>query len=664
MEDAELRRTEMVERQIASRGIRDERLLAAMKSVPRDAFLPPWLEEFAYDDTPLSIGEGQTISQPYIVAAMIAAAHPRPNDRVLEIGTGSGYAAAILAKLAREVDTVERHEVLATLARERLHALGFRNVRVHLSDGTLGWRAGAPYDVIIVSAGGPLIPPELVRQLAVGGRMVIPVGDDIERQRLVLVRQKDPGRFVEEALEEVRFVPLVGEAGWEGPGVVAAAPQTRHRDRSLVADLVRERCEPFNDVDAAPMDAMLDRIGKARVVLLGECTHGTSEFYRMRARITKELIQHQGFTIVAIEGDWPDAATLDRRIRGVSDGLPGGEVPFSRFPTWMWRNVEFGEFADWMRAWNAQVHDPSQQVRFHGLDLYSLHTSIAEVLRYLDDVDAESAGVARARYGCLTPWARDPAQYGRMALTNKYRSCEEHVAKALSDLLERRLQYESQNNERYFDAAQNARLVKDAERYYRAMYYGAAESWNLRDRHMFDTLLNLLDHYGSDARAVVWAHNSHVGNASATDMGRRGEINIGELCRKRLGSRAYLVGFGTDHGTVAAADDWDEPMQIKSVRGAHPDSYERVFHESEVPAFCLPLGAAGDRDILEELHVPRLERAIGVIYRPDTERQSHYFDAVLPEQFDEYVWIDETTAVRATAVRVQRGEDELFPFGV
>jgi erythromycin esterase-like protein len=310
------------------------------------------------------------------------------------------------------------------------------------------------------------------------------------------------------------------------------------------------------------------------------------------------------------------------------------------------------------------VRDPSRRVRFHGLDLYSLHTSIAEVLRYLDEVDPDAAGIARARYGCLTPWSRDPAMYGRMALTNRYRSCEEHVAQMLSDVLSRRMDYAAHDGERYIDAAQNARLVQNAERYYRAMYYGAAESWNLRDRHMFETLEMLLEAHGPEARAVVWEHNSHVGNAAATDMGRRGEINVGELCRKRFGARAYLVGFGTDHGTVAAADNWDEPAQIMRVRPAHRDSYEHLFHESEVPAFFLPLGVGSDRDVKDALMASRLERAIGVIYRPDTELQSHYFEAVLPEQFDEYIWFDETRAVEAMAERAVMGGEETFPFGV
>jgi protein-L-isoaspartate(D-aspartate) O-methyltransferase len=249
-----------------------------------------------------------------------------------------------------------------------------------------------------------------------------------------------------------------------------------------------------------------------------------------------------------------------------------------------------------------------------------------------------------------------------VALSASYRTCEEHVTRMLGDVLSRRLDYAARDGERFMDAAQNARLVVNAERYYRAMYYGAAESWNLRDRHMFETLEMLLDTQGPDARAVVWEHNSHVGNAAATEMGARGELNVGQLCRERFEDAAFLVGFGTDHGTVAAAHDWDEPMQVMRVRPAHAESYERLFHDSARPAFLLPLAAAAREDVREELREPRLERAIGVIYRPDTELQSHYFQAILPAQFDEYIWFDETEAVHALPTGESARVEETHPF--
>jgi erythromycin esterase-like protein len=430
--------------------------------------------------------------------------------------------------------------------------------------------------------------------------------------------------------------------------------------------LVREVAEPIQDLDAAAIDGLIDRIGDARVVLLGEATHGTSEFYRMRALITQELVKRLGFDFVAVEADWPDAARIDSYVIGDPPRTGVRFTPFSRFPTWMWRNREVDEFVAWLRSWNLEQRDPADRSGFHGLDLYSMFTSIAVVLAYLDDVDPEAARLARSRYGALTPWQKDPAAYGLAVLQGRYEASEEAVVAMLKEMLERRLDYALEDGERFFDAAQNARVVADAERYYRAMYYGPAASWNLRDRHMFDTLQSLLSFYGPESRGVVWEHNSHVGNALATEMSLRGELNVGQLCGTQFGDGVYIVGFGTDHGTVAAASDWDEPMERMRVRPARPDSYERLFHDSGVPAFLLHLKEPKRTSVREELLAPRLERAIGVVYRPETELQSHYFQAVLPDQFDEIIWFDETSAVQPLAAATQEGVDlpETYPFGL
>jgi protein-L-isoaspartate(D-aspartate) O-methyltransferase len=663
MDDRIDERRRMVERQLASRGIRDERLLAAMRAVAREAFIAGELAEFAYEDAPLPIAAGQTISQPYIVAMMTAALEIEPHHRVLEVGTGSGYAAAILSQLAAEVYTIERHEELAVAAERRLRALGYANVHVRHGDGTLGWAEHAPYDAIVIAAGGPEIPPPLLAQLAVGGRLVIPIGPTPRDQELVRVRRTGDETYTREELGGVRFVPLIGAEGWQEPGAVTVARPPSPSRPAILATLVREAAEPLADIERDALDAILDRIGDARVVLLGEATHGTSEFYRMRARLTRELILHRGFTVVAVEADWPDAARIDHHVRhGAGPPAPG--TGFTRFPTWMWRNREVAEFVEWLRAHNGAVEALERRVSFHGLDLYSLYTSIDTVLRYLDDVDPDAARVARVRYGCLTPWQGDPAAYGRAVMTRGYRDCEAQVVAMLRDLLDQRLAYQHRDGERFLDALQNARVVANAERYYRAMYYGSRDSWNLRDQHMFETLQVVLAFRGPETKAVVWEHNSHVGNAAATEMGVRGELNVGQLARTTFGDAAYLVGFGTDHGTVAAATDWDGPMEVKQVRPAHPDSYERLCHDAAVGAFLLPLRHPRRRDVREELTSPRLERAIGVVYRPETELASHYFQAVLPVQFDEYVWFDETRAVTPLGHVEARGAPETYPFGL
>ena len=656
-------REAMVESHIRARGVRDERVLAAMAQVPREALIPPAIAEFAYRDSPLPIAAGQTISQPYIVAHMTEALELQPTDRVLEIGTGSGYAAAVLAEVAAEVYTVERHAELADTAREKLKGLGYRNIVVRCADGSLGWPEHAPFQGIVVAAGGPDLPLALLDQLALGGRLVMPVGPS-RLQELVRVTRRGRDEFVREDLGAVQFVPLIGKGGWaEDPEQPATRARGTIPPRSpaplrpahpssragTVSRLIAECAEPVDRIDDAPLGSLLERIGDARVVLLGEATHGTSEFYRMRARISRELILRRGFTAIAVEADWPDAAFLDRHARHAPPRLPRWR-PFSRFPTWMWRNQETAELVEWLRAYNGQVADPARRVSFSGLDLYSMYTSVYEVIRYLDRVDPVAAAVARERYGCLTPWQADPAVYGRAALSGRYRACEADVVAMLRDLLARRLDYIERDGDEFFDAVQNARVVAGAEKYYRAMYYGGSASWNLRDQHMFDTLRALREHRGPDTKVIVWAHNSHVGDAAATEMGTRGEHNIGQLCRREFADQAFAVGFGTDRGIVAAAHEWDGPMERMEVRPAHPDSYERLCRDSGIAAFLLALREPARDALREELLDARLERAIGVVYRPATELASHYFQALLPVQFDEYVWFAETSAVTPMAV--------------
>jgi protein-L-isoaspartate(D-aspartate) O-methyltransferase len=430
-----------------------------------------------------------------------------------------------------------------------------------------------------------------------------------------------------------------------------------------LSKLVHEVVEPFTSIQEAELGPLLERIGGAKVVLLGEATHGTSEFYRMRARITRELVTRRGFNLIAVEADWPDAAWVDSYVRHAPRPR-GSTAPFVRFPTWMWQNREVLEFVDWLRGHNGGVGDPGARVGFYGLDLYSLYSSIGAVLDYLDQVDPSTAQVARERYACLTPWSGDPAGYGRTALSDRQQSCEGHVVAMLKDLLRQRLDYAAHDGRRFFDAVQNARLVANAERYYRVMYYGSVESWNLRDQHMFDTLASLLAFRGPNAKAVVWEHNSHIGDAAATEMGARGEYNVGRLCRRAFGDQAYLIGFGTDNGTVAAASNWDEPMEVMTVRPSHPQSYERICHEARIPAFLLALREPARLEVREELIPPRLERAIGVVYRPATEMASHYFQASLPYQFDEYVWFDRTIAVSPLGARPEAGIPDTYPFGL
>jgi putative phosphoribosyl transferase len=446
------------------------------------------------------------------------------------------------------------------------------------------------------------------------------------------------------------------------PDPAARGPATR----SLVvtpASRLAAAAEPLPDFDDPAFAAAFDRFAGARVVLLGEASHGTSEFYRARAAITRRLIEKHGFDIVAVEADWPDAAAIDRHVR-LKPHQAMATPPFSRFPTWMWRNTEVEAFVRWLREHNAARPAP-RRAAFYGLDLYNMRASMAAVLEYLNTVDPSAAAEARQRYACLTPWNAEPAAYGRAALNEGYAICERPVLSILVGLARNAIDYAAHDGETFFDAAQNARLVADAERYYRVMYYGAHESWNLRDRHMFETLERVLAARGPTSKAVVWAHNSHIGDARYTEMGAaRGELNIGQLCRERFDSAAALIGFGTHGGTVMAASDWDDPAEVKTVRPSRPDSYEALCHETGVNRFMVDLRPGRHEPLREDLREPRLERYIGVVYRPDTERMSHYAQACLPEQYDGFVWFDQTHAVTPLPAEIRTGEDETYPFGL
>jgi erythromycin esterase-like protein len=416
------------------------------------------------------------------------------------------------------------------------------------------------------------------------------------------------------------------------------------------APALRSAARPLTGA-AHDYDPLLELISDARIVLLGEASHGTHEFYRERARITRRLIEERGFTVVAVEADWPDAYRVNRWVRGRSE--PGGAIEsldgFQRFPRWMWRNRDVLEFVTWLREHN-DFALPAARVGFYGLDLYSLFSSIEAVLGYLDQVDPEAARRARYRYGCFEQFAEDTQAYGYAANFSLSRSCEDQAVQQLIDL-QRRAGELSQRDGRipedeFFYAEQNARLVANAEEYYRTMFQGRISSWNLRDRHMAETLDALLSHFdrkGGQTRIVVWEHNSHIGDARATELGESGEWNVGQLARERYGSDAVLIGFSSYTGTVTAASDWDRPAERKRVRPALPGSFEALFHEVTVPDFLLPL--RGDSRLGEILSHPRLERAIGVIYRPSTERLSHYFEARLAEQFDAVIHFDRTEAV-------------------
>ncbi len=440
----------------------------------------------------------------------------------------------------------------------------------------------------------------------------------------------------------------------------------------LLALNLQEAVQP---IDGSPgdYDALLDLVGSRRVVLIGEASHGTHEFYRERARITKRLIDELGFNAVAVEADWPDAYRVNRYVMGCSDDRDAGTAlsDFRRFPAWMWRNRDVLQFVEWLRARNAAHRHPATRARFYGLDLYSLQASIEAVITYLDGIDPVEARRARERYACFDHVGGEGQAYGYALAYQGAPPCENEVVAQLVSLRGRAEAYLRRDGwiaeDELFFAEQNARVVRNAEEYYQQMYRAEVSSWNLRDRHMagtLDALLEHLEHQAGLAKVVVWEHNSHVGDARSTGMGARGELNVGQLARQRYGGQCMLVGQTTTTGEVTAASDWGGPAERKRVRPAMAGSHEAVLHTVPRPSFWVSTAAPGARDALR---ARRLERAIGVIYRPGTERQSHYFDAVMTNQFDAVVHWDVTHAL----VPLDRNEEwdrgeppETYPTGI
>ncbi|OOQ83780.1 putative erythromycin esterase [Penicillium brasilianum] len=444
-------------------------------------------------------------------------------------------------------------------------------------------------------------------------------------------------------------------------------------------ELFNQAVKPLPKIEDESFASYFDSFADKQVMLLGDGSHGTSEFYHARAEITKRMIKEHGYTIVAVEADWPDAEAIDRYVRlrpgpkAQIGGKAKGFEPFKRFPTWMWRNREMQEFVEWMREWNS-TQPPEKRAGFYGLDLYSMGSSIRAVIEYLDRVDPQAGKIARKRYGCLERWVENPSTYG-LATIRGMEDCEPQVITMLRDILANRLEYiesDPRDGEEYQSSSQNAFLVQDAEQYYKSMYWSSACSWTLRDTHMVDTLQRILKHRPPpEHKAVVWAHNSHMGDARFTSMGsRRNEVNVGQLCRERMGSEnVVILGCGTHTGTVAAAHEWDDDMEVMAVNPSRKDSWEIVAHNTGVPRFLLDLRLERIDPILRAAlaRENRLERFIGVIYRPDTERMSHYSQAQLHRQFDGYIWFDHTAAVRpleAIQPLTPLGKEETYPFGL
>lgn len=616
--------------QLRDKGIKNKLLLQAFNELPKEFFLSKELYPFNQkkiisEDQPIPI-EPRVIS----LALMLEQLHIKKEESILVLGVDSVYILAVLSKICTKVYAVETQTDYAKWARKVLKNINISNVLIATHDEALGWEENSPFDVVLMASAISEVQDRLKQQLKIGGRLLAPVGPDWAHVMFEIIQRGAESKYQVKFLKENFFIP--------DPKLLPEIGDKDYSNDEIIHE-IETKAISFQNINSYPIDDLLERIGNAQVVLLGEASHGTSEFYLTRQEITKALIEKKGFNFVCAEADWSDAEQLDHYVKNKSKKKDWN--PFTRFPQWMWKNKEVHEFLDWLREYNKNHNNSTG---FYGLDLYGLENSIALVINYLENIDSDLAALAKERYGCISPYQSDPSVYGKLVLSKQMESCEQEILKMLVDLLKNKKRLD--HAPEYFYAYQNANVVVDAERYYKAMYYGSAESWNLRDFHMFYTLKSLLSYFGPDTKAIVWAHNSHIGNALATEMYSRGEINIGHLCKENFGEKSYHIGFGTNTGTVAAAHNWGDKMDVISVNKAIPKSYEHLCSETNIASFTLPLREKDSGETLRELlSYPKLERAIGVIYRPETERQSHYFHAVLPSQFDEYIWFNQSNAI-------------------
>jgi len=430
---------------------------------------------------------------------------------------------------------------------------------------------------------------------------------------------------------------------------------------SEIVQAIRERALPLRD--DADLDPLLERIGDARVVLLGEASHGTSEFYTWRHRISARLIAEHGFGFFAVEGDWPDCYALNRYVKGQPAEGGARQVlhAFDRWPTWMWANEETVALGEWLRAWNSD-QPRERQAGFYGLDVYSLFDSMGAVIRYLEQVDPGAAARARRAYGCFDPYENDVQDYA-LATMMLPSTCEEEAVRMLVEMQSRARQYADGDPDAFFDAEQNALVARNAERYYRAMVRGGSESWNVRDTHMIETLERLLEHHGPESKAIVWEHNTHVGDARATDMARVGMVNVGQLARQRWDDQVAIVGFSSYEGSVIAGEEWGAPMQRLPVPRGRDGSWEALLHEAGAADKLLFLD--GMDDVPGALE-PRGHRAIGVVYNPDHERYGNYVPSVLPYRYDAMLFIDRSRALQPLHMAPHAAAEppETYPSGM
>ena len=622
----------MVAEQVVSRGVRDPVLLQALRDVPREAFVSERHREFAWHDVPLPLDASAEVLPAFSVAMLLEASELRPGHRVLEIGTGAGYLTAVLSRVVGLVVTIEWSATRAGPAEERLRKLGCRNVTVLQRPPTVGCSEAAPFDAIVVSMRCMGLPTPLLPQLRVGGVFTMSVGEAQRAQRLLRIRRTGASVFHPEALGPAALVPVRVRVADAQPMDPLAVPVTRMPapDASPAA-VLRGVCEPFSEDFDTVAARLATRVNGSQVVVMGGASDGTRQFHALRARLTRHLLEHEGFDVLAVDGDVEGAGT-------------GSEAPLA-CPVWSLRNPETAALLQWMRA----AACGPRPLATCGLDVYARIRSLRTALRHMRMQDAPAAEAARVRYGSLTPWQSDAETFDHASAMGRLGRLVPALAGRLTSLHARRVAAARAAGRWHADPALADGMRRDALSHYVEMLRGHPEAWSMRNRHLADALHALQRARGGEARVVVWTSGPNAGHAGATEMGARGEASLGQLVRERLGSRACLIGMGTHHGTVTVPSAWDGAPQVRPVPDAHRDSCERLLHETGVPRFLLSLRTLDSGTAHAALSAPRLQRFCGAVYSPESELRSHCYQTSLPAQFDEYVWFDQTDAVATGA---------------
>lgn len=616
----------MVAEQVCSRGVRNAALLQALRQTPRRAFVPELHREFACHDVPLPLDASVTVPTAFSVAMLLEASELRPEHRVLEIGTGSGYLTAVLSRVVGLVVSIDWSATRAGPAEQRLHSLGCRNVTVLQRAPTDGCAEAAPFDAIVVSIRCMGLPTPLLPQLRVGGVFTMSVGEAQRTQRLLRIRRTGASAFHPEALGPAALVPA-RVRGVHMPDPLAVPVTRIGSPQASPSEALRGVCEPFgDDLDAAAL-RMAARVNGARVVLVGGSSDGTRQFHALRARLTRRLLEHEGFGVLAIDGDAELAAD-------------GTDAPVAA-PKWSVFNAETSQLLEWMRC----LKSGQRPLPVCGLDVFARVRSLRTAIRGMQRQSLQAAAAARVRYASLTPWQSDSDAFDRASVSGRLERCVRALAARLAALQTRQMEASRAAGLWHADHELRTGMRRNAPVHYDAMLRGHPEAWSMRNRHMAEALRALERANGSDARVVIWTSGPNAGDAGATEMGARGEASLGQLVRERLGSRAFLIGMGTHSGTATVASEWDGSPEVRVVPEAHRDSCERLLHDTGIPRFLLPLRELRPGVAQAALAEPRLQRFCGVAYRPEKELRSHCYQTSLPAQFDEYVWFDRTDAL-------------------